>query len=395
MSQIFNFVYDNFYNDKPHPNFVPLQDLSQGYDHLWNTEPNVVPLRLNYYFEKFNYKVNHFKIDDAWPKKSSLYPVAIGWFNFDVDYIGYLTTKVKQEIIDNNLKILFYYHEGDDPIKQKLFLDQQCLKHGLPTNCYIFVSGHTLANSLDNFVWFPDHELFYWKANQTHEPVKCHTFERPYNFTVLSRVHKWWRATVMTDMHRLGLLDQALWSYNTIDVGDSYSDNPIEIEFLSLQEKVTEFLQGAPYKCDDFDSVSHNRHNIQINSHYYDSYINVVLETFFCVDGNNGAFLTEKTFKPIKHGQMFVLVAPPGSLQVLKDLGYKIFDNLIDSSYDKIQNHTERWCRLRSILAHLNTCDLQKLYTAALPDIIHNQELFCASKADRLDYLRNKIYAKN
>jgi hypothetical protein len=391
MISTLNFVYDHFYNDEPHPNFVPLQDLSNGYDHLWSIPPNVVPLRLNYYFKQFNYKINQFRIEEDWPP-NSFYPVAIGWFNFDVDYFSFLPGNVKQYVLQNKLKILFYYHEGDDPIKQKHVLDEQCKKHQLPTSCYVFVTGNTTANDLDNFVWFPDHELFYWKANARHETVRCHTFERPYNFTVLSRVHKWWRATVMADLFDLGLLNKALWSYNLIDVGDEYKDNPIEVDQLGLGTKVKNFLQGAPYKCDDFDDISHNRHNIQINSHYADSYINIVLETFFCVDGNRGTFLTEKTFKPIKHGQLFVLVAPPGSLKILRNLGYKTFDQYIDPTYDTIENHTDRWRRLRSTIAHLNTCNLQKLYEAALPDIIHNQELFCSSKIERLETLRNNIY---
>lgn len=389
--KILNFVYDNFYQGKPHPNLVPVQDLSKGYEHLWHTEPNVVPIRLNYYAEKFDYKINHYAIDEDWPS-ISFYPIAIGWFNFDVDYFGYLSNKVKNFLKDGHLKILFYYHEGDDPIKQKQALDQQCSKHQLSNTCYVFVTGNTRAHEIPNFTWFPDHELFYWKANLPHAPVPCHHFERQYNFTILSRVHKWWRATVMADLHQLRLLDKALWSYNLIDVGDKFEDNPIEIDSLGLRDKVNTFLQGAPYKCDDLDDTSHNRHNIQINSHFRNSYINIVIETFFCVDGGQGTFLTEKTFKPIKHGQLFLLVAPPGSLQVLKNLGYRTFDTLIDPSYDKIQNHTERWRRLRSIIAHLNTCNLHEIYLQALPDLIHNQELFCASKSNRIDNLKDNIY---
>jgi hypothetical protein len=42
------------------------------------------------------------------------------------------------------LRVLFYYHEGDNPARIKNRLDelQQSL---LPPNCYVFVSGNTAA----------------------------------------------------------------------------------------------------------------------------------------------------------------------------------------------------------------------------------------------------------
>ena len=41
--------------------------------------------------------------------------------------------------------------------------------------------------------------------------------------------------------------------------------------------------------------------------------------------------LTEKTFKPIKHGQLFFVAGPAGSLQALRDMGYRTFDHVLDN----------------------------------------------------------------
>jgi hypothetical protein len=45
--------------------------------------------------------------------------------------------------------------------------------------------------------------------------------------------------------------------------------------------------------------------------------VTLCLETHFDADQSGGAFLTEKTFKPIKHGQMFFVAGPAGSLQTV------------------------------------------------------------------------------
>ena len=44
--------------------------------------------------------------------------------------------------------------------------------------------------------------------------------------------------------------------------------------------------------------------------------------------------VTEKTFKAILSKKPFMMLAPSGSLELLKKEGFKTFDSLIDESYD-------------------------------------------------------------
>ena len=114
------------------------------------------------------------------------------------------------------------------------------------------------------------------------------------------------------------------------------------------------------------------------------------METHFDADQSSGAFLTEKTFKPIKHGQMFFVAGPAGSLQVLRDLGYRVFDSVLDNSYDMETDHTQRWMALsRSI--YFAQQELPQLFEQARADIEHNQQLFQATKTDRLNTLIKEI----
>jgi hypothetical protein len=119
-----------------------------------------------------------------------------------------------------------------------------------------------------------------------------------------------------------------------------------------------------------------------------------VLETMFDYDQSNGVLLSEKTFKPIKHGQMFFIAGAAGSLQVLRNLGYRTFDSVLDNSYDLEQNNTQRWIRLRNAIVNAQTQGIDKLFEQCLPDIIHNQNLFVAPKTQRLNTLLEKLNDK-
>jgi hypothetical protein len=314
------------------------------------------------------------------------YTIGLGFFNFDVDYFALIPV----DVLKSNTTILFYYHEGDNPFDIKQRLDSLCRQHNLPDTCYQFVSGNTAANHIAGFHYFPDHELLYWHRNQAVTAPAIDSTPRAYDFTLLSRTHKWWRATVVTDLHKSGLLDNSQWSYNTVDIGDQEQDNPIEIDTLNIRKDINTFLANAPYTCDQLSTDDHNDHHIIETNHYTNSYCNIVLETHFDADGSGGAFLTEKTFKPIKFAQPFVIVGAPGSLQALRDLGYRTFDHAIDNRYDCIQNNTLRWQAVKSAITQIKQNPAQ-LFDQCLADVQYNQQLFLSSKYNRLNSLLERL----
>ena len=316
------------------------------------------------------------------------YTVGLGFFDFDIDYFDLIPAA----ILESQTTILFYYHEGDNPYRIKQRLDSLCVQHSLPTTCYQFVSGNTAADRIPGFYWFPDHELLYWHRNQAVVAPKINITPRLYDFTLLSRTHKWWRATVVADLHRSGLLDRSQWSYNTVDIADRLEDNPIEIDqFGHLRTDMRAFLADAPYTCDRLTAEDHNNHHVAEIGHYTDSYCNIVLETHFDADGSGGAFLTEKTFKPIKFGQPFVIVGAPGSLQALRDLGYRTFDHAIDNSYDLELNNTRRWIQIKSAIAQIKQQDMAQWFATCIDDAQYNQQVFLSSKYNRLNSLLERL----
>lgn len=318
----------------------------------------------------------------------NFYTIGLGFFDFNIDYFAL----IPGQVFARKLTILFYYHEGDNPYRIKQRLDQLCVHHGLDPACYRFISGNTVADKIDNFAWFPDHELLYWHRNQAVAATPIHWDHRPYRFTILNRTHKWWRATVMADLERHGVLAVSQWSYNTdITMSDDVVDNPIEIDTLGLRDDVARFVAQGPYRCDDLTADEHNDHHLHVPEHYTYSYCHIVIETHFDADQSGGAFLTEKTFKPIKHGQPFVIVGAAGTLQALRDLGYRTFDQAIDNSYDLETNNTRRWQLARNAIMDIQRQDPVAWLQMCREDMIHNQSHFLASKHHRLNNLYDKL----
>ena len=72
---------------------------------------------------------------------------------------------------------------------------------------------------------------------------------------------------------------------------------------------------------------------------YNQTAYSLVCETNF---DNQFVFMTEKTVKPILARRLFITLGNQYHLAALRRLGFKTFDDIIDESYDTIEDHTER-----------------------------------------------------
>lgn len=365
------------------------QHQAEPYTHSWREFekhwPCTVPFRLQEYCEHHGVGLNILGPDDVWPA-DAFYSIGLGFFNFEIDYFDLLPNRVFTELRNSHIRILFYYHEGDNPAKIKQRLDALVTQHQLPTHCYRFVSGNTAARDLEDFVYFNDFELWYWHRNSASRALPIHSEPREREFTALNRLHKTWRATAMANLLQHHVLDNSYWSYcetgNLVD-----EENPIEIDTIDKLRAATEqFLKSAPYYSDELNQAERNNHANLVGKYFNNSYCHIVLETHFDADQSGGTFLTEKTFKPIKHGQLFFIAGCAGSLELLREQGYRVFDQVLDNTYDRIKDNTERWQRLCAAIKE-SQYRLADRFSTVQQDITHNQRLFLELKTSRLNIL--------
>jgi hypothetical protein len=110
-------------------------------------------------------------------------------------------------------------------------------------------------------------------------------------------------------------------------------------------------------------------------SHLFENvFVNVVNETH---QPDDIVFITEKTYRSINYCRPFVINGDSGSLQYLKEMGFKTFDKFWDESYDTDDDHTKitKICNIVEYVSGLDIRELQTLYQAMLPILEHNYKV--------------------
>jgi len=129
-----------------------------------------------------------------------------------------------------------------------------------------------------------------------------------------------------------------------------------------------------------------------VNEELYQlSNIQLVFETHFDADQSGGTFVTEKTYKPIKYGQPFVIVGPAGTLAQLRADGYRTFDTVINNSYDAIVDNTQRWFAIKQTIAALHAVGTDRIFEQCQADLLHNQQMFMARTTAPLNTLQKDL----
>jgi len=128
------------------------------------------------------------------------------------------------------------------------------------------------------------------------------------------------------------LADRSNIKFSAVDLDIHYTNHKFKNPEFQISNKSIEHAIAA----NTFDSHASAGY---VPEDYNTCGIEVVLETLFDDTRNH---LTEKILRSIACGKPFILVSTPGSLQYLRDYGFKTFAGLIDESYDHVQDPVER-----------------------------------------------------
>ena len=243
-----------------------------------------------------------------------------------------------------------------------------------------FTTETTKSHDLAGTAYMCSDELLFRHRNRS-MPTVYHEQERSKKFTALVRTHKEWRAYTMARLWSKGLHEQGYFSYNNqITVDEDV--NPIDTSNLgSLKHHTEFFLKLAPFHCDLLTPDEHADMKYTVGLHHSDAYFNFVIESELI----GPVRLTEKVFKAIKNCQPFVIAGAKGSVQQLREMGYRTFDTVVDHSYDSIENPTERWEAVCTEMCKIaKSKKTHSMYTDCKDDLIHNQKLFLEKESTNI-----------
>jgi len=134
------------------------------------------------------------------------------------------------------------------------------------------------------------------------------------------------------------ILDRRVWEeWFEIGINAINDKKSLKSEFETFQ-----FMNNGP------------QHNLTyIHNLYKHAYINIVTETQYNWDGVE--HITEKSLQPFFFYQIPIIVATPYHVQSMKDKwGLDFFDDIINHSYDSIDNHVLRFHKITKEILRLS-----------------------------------------
>jgi hypothetical protein len=180
------------------------------------------------------------------------------------------------------------------------------------------------------------------------------------------------------------ILDRGLDQYGYCSLGSGSYFNPEENDFSLVPDRYQHLM---PMYLDG-DISDHGRENLSqydnMDVRIHRAFANLVLETSYerivNKDRWNLPIITEKSIKPFAWGQIPLVVSTTGTVNHIRKLGFDMFDDIIDHSYDAEPDP--------EIRIGLVIDQLQKI---CMQDIDHWQK-YKASNLQRYEKNRNLVY---
>ena len=186
----------------------------------------------------------------------------------------------------------------------------------------------------------------------------------------LPRIHRW---LMYGELISRNIIDRGLLSFGLDQHNSGISREEIK-KLLGTEIYNTILERGEQYISDptlEFNLAESPFHDYD----YSNTFLSLVSETS---SKNNTIFLSEKIWKPIIAGHPFIVNGNPGTLAVLKKLGYKTFENWWSENYDDEKDLSKRVKMIGAILEKLSKLtseELKQIRIEMYPILKHNQDL--------------------
>lgn len=181
-------------------------------------------------------------------------------------------------------------------------------------------------------------------------------------FISLNHIPKSHRSLLMDLLYKEGLFDHGFISWPGPDY-DHHSRGEYEFKWWIPKKMVVDW----DYNKDDPNWCNYFSGNI-IPKQYEESLFSLISESNL-----DSIFLTEKTFNAIISKRPFIIYGHPNTHKYLKEvMGYELFDEVIDYSFDSIDCNIERATMIVQELKKLTKFNLVDLHNLLKPKIEHN-----------------------
>lgn len=306
---------------------------------------------------------------------------------------AHLIFSFEQESYTRNFLDLFYALYRNNPIVpiNKLIhitaaanihsiYDQYCKEHDIleEEKMKIWFSPHSLLGPINHYARF-------------YTPTATTKVKKFINFNRSPRSHRMCFTSLLAEYH---LLDKGYVSLGTAenDIFQTYDDilSYVQNDFPRLynwntngdlynrlvagSEKLVKALP-LTIDTDNFTYGPEFGYSGSLMDFYNKSYFSIVSNTHYFAADEQAITLNEKEYKPILARHPFILIASPGTLALLRTLGFKTFSHWFDESYDTEVNDEARMVKLINEvdrLCKLDNLAWDKMIEEMTPTLEHN-----------------------
>lgn len=285
--------------------------------------------------------------------------------------------KIKTQHLNTNLILIAVRDHFYPPYKKLLDIDYDNeslvieLANNNPDKLFVLFLEYFSLNHVPNLTAIPNIKVILWYGNLTDdldcyqqvEPARNKNFEALYPAVCLNRYARPHRLVLLSYLYGQGLnnythlsllkltdkitaetelLDLVDWEFAN---GTENIQQIIKLGFKKIfanRHKLVKDEQAYPtVPGTEIVTYYSNAQNFQRNLRhtYSNSLIELVVETLY--EKKYGS-ITEKYLNSIYGCNFPIIIAVPGSVQFLRDLGFDVFDDVVDHSYDSIDDDLKR-----------------------------------------------------
>lgn len=314
--------------------------------------------------------------------QSKLQELIPGYYHYWLDTTKFINTdhtSVNRNFFANtvNNRVDFtIFDVSDEPWGEALTeqVYDLCQQHGYKK---FLIFSHSLKYdynpAFNNIIYFPHNYfdcIFGWDRESALKNVEV--YNRSYFVSCLNR-----QPRISRIYNYLGLSEKPYYSNSLITIYNLENSTTYRDQWLNewldenMWSKWNSILPSLPTVCPNDLDIDHPA--------YHDAYINLITETF---TQPNTLFLTEKVWKPIACGQMFMVIGSTGILSYLKSIGFDTYDDIIDHNrYQHISDWKARIDAIHELLDELYKLDWAEIYAQTRNRRISNARHFWSGLA--------------
>lgn len=318
----------------------------------------------------------------------NFYPIELGTYTSLIEQICIGKSHFFKNInVDTEILIWFesegfHIKHSNDSLN---FLFNQ-IHTNYPLNKITFIFGdHNRPKNIPDYVNYKCFKNIYWFTTIKYNTKKIELNPKKksqYDFINLNRRFRESRYIVFNDLKNSGMLNNAFYTNHWTDKEDmtlrisQFLKHSLDSDAIFCNEICTENFMK------EISNINTTDQDLKLDLRLKDldltdiSYLELVSETHFTSWPN--LFISEKTFRTIALGHIFLICGQPGTLSHLKNQGFQTFDDLFDESYDNIASFAERWYIIKKNLQlwiNMSANDKKEYYEKSFDKLLYNQNL--------------------